>query len=249
MLPSPGYQQQGYQQQVPSFPQQPVMPAAYLPSPHVDLAAEESMVRWALRLPWLYVAVLLLNALFYVGAGRQIRDSFRQAFHSLQSGVATSQATAQVSGAWRAVSAVGDITQLVLIVLGVLFLIWQYRAARVARNLGYPATHSPGFGVGCWFIPIVNLWMPYQAMRDCLPPSHPIRHRLIYAWLIYLLNGIGTGAGIVLILTGVQVLGDVIALGSVAVFFYGATVFVQFVRAVGEDHHRVITERWGGSRR
>ena len=54
-------------------------------------------------------------------------------------------------------------------------LIWQFRAASAARALGYPAKRSPGWGVGCWFVPIVSLWMPYQAIRDCLAPDDPQR--------------------------------------------------------------------------
>jgi hypothetical protein len=64
--------------------------------------------------------------------------------------------------------------------------IWQYRAASAARALGYPAARSPGWGVGCWFVPIVNLWMPYGAVRDCLPPGHPERARVLRWWVAWL---------------------------------------------------------------
>jgi hypothetical protein len=69
----------------------------------------------------------------------------------------------------------------------VIFLMWQYRAASAGRALGWPAARSQGWGVGCWFVPIVNLWMPMQALRDCLPPGHPRRGavwKLLAAWLI-----------------------------------------------------------------
>lgn len=52
---------------------------------------------------------------------------------------------------------------------------WQHRAASTARAIGLPAKHSPGWGVGSWFVPIVHLWMPYQALRDCLPADDPNR--------------------------------------------------------------------------
>ena len=64
--------------------------------------------------------------------------------------------------------------------------IWQHRAATAARSLGYPAARSPGWGVGCWFVPIVNLWMPYGAVRDCLPPDHPERARVLRWWVAWL---------------------------------------------------------------
>jgi hypothetical protein len=77
----------------------------------------------------------------------------------------------------------------------VVTLIWQHRAASAARALGYPTTHSPGWGVGSWFVPIVNLWFPYQAIRDCLPPGDPNRAHILQWWLAYMVGGlVGAGA-------------------------------------------------------
>jgi hypothetical protein len=65
----------------------------------------------------------------------------------------------------------------------VLFLVWQYRSATTARRLGFPAVRSPGWGVGSYFVPVVQLWMPYGALRDCLPSGHPQRPSILYAWI------------------------------------------------------------------
>jgi hypothetical protein len=47
----------------------------------------------------------------------------------------------------------------------ILFLIWMYRAAANARVLDPQAmTISPGMAVGGYFIPVVNLVLPYLAM-------------------------------------------------------------------------------------
>jgi hypothetical protein len=64
--------------------------------------------------------------------------------------------------------------------------IWQHRAASAARDLGFPADRSPAWGVGCWFVPIVNLWMPYGAIRDCLPPGDPHRPHVLRWWIAFL---------------------------------------------------------------
>jgi hypothetical protein len=72
----------------------------------------------------------------------------------------------------------------------VVTLIWQHRAASAARALGFPTTHSPAWGVGSWFVPIVNFWIPYQAIRDCLPPGDPNRARILQWWLAYLVGGL-----------------------------------------------------------
>jgi hypothetical protein len=49
-----------------------------------------------------------------------------------------------------------------------------------------PAQHSPAWGVGCWFVPIVAFWMPYQAVRDCLPPDDPHRGRVLQWWIAWI---------------------------------------------------------------
>jgi hypothetical protein len=72
----------------------------------------------------------------------------------------------------------------------VVTLIWQHRAASAGRALGFPTTHSPGWGVGSWFVPIVNFWFPYQAIRDCLPPDDPNRARILQWWLAYMVGGL-----------------------------------------------------------
>lgn len=79
---------------------------------------------------------------------------------------------------------------LVAVVAIVVTLIWQHRAASAARALGFPTTHSPAWGVGSWFVPIVNFWFPYQAIRDCLPPGDPNRAHVLQWWLAYIAGGL-----------------------------------------------------------
>jgi hypothetical protein len=73
------------------------------------------------------------------------------------------------------VSIAGAVVALVLalgvfasLVLGAVFFgMWMNRAAHNVRALGHMGFEiSPGFGVGSFFIPILNLWKPYQAMQD-----------------------------------------------------------------------------------
>jgi hypothetical protein len=101
----------------------------------------------------------------------------------------------------------------------VIVCVWQFRAATAARAMRLPATRSPGWGVAFWFIPIVNLWMPYQAIRDCLAPADPQRAHVLRYWLFFLGVEIGyiltffaiivsTPAGVVLaVLTSLSALG------------------------------------------
>ena len=61
------------------------------------------------------------------------------------------------------------------------------RAASAGRALGIPSRRSPAWGVGAWFVPVVNLWVPYSAIRDCLPPGDRHRSRVLQWWIAWLL--------------------------------------------------------------
>lgn len=60
------------------------------------------------------------------------------------------------------------VIQIFLFIIGGIFILnWIYRANYNARQLGAEGMDfSPGWAVGWHFIPIVNLWMPYQAMEE-----------------------------------------------------------------------------------
>lgn len=63
--------------------------------------------------------------------------------------------------------AVGGVYLLNFIITGIIFLKWIYRAHINARGFGAQGmTHTPGWAVGSFFIPILCLFRPYQAMRQ-----------------------------------------------------------------------------------
>lgn len=54
------------------------------------------------------------------------------------------------------------------------FLMWVYRANSNARALGAEGmTYSPGWCCGWFFIPVMNLFRPYQAVREIAQASNP----------------------------------------------------------------------------
>jgi Domain of unknown function (DUF4328) len=56
----------------------------------------------------------------------------------------------------------------------VVFLIWQYRAAKNLRFFNEGAvSNSPGWNVGWWFIPFASLVMPFQCINELLNGSRP----------------------------------------------------------------------------
>jgi hypothetical protein len=125
------------------------------------------------------------------------------------------------------------------IVAGVVFLVWQFRAAKTARALGYPARRSPALGAWSWVIPVVNLWFPYQAMRDLLPPGHAVRSLVLRTWLCYVLTLVAiivsyqtafssSGAG--------QAIGCIAILGWIVV----GTGAYRVAKAVAADHAAAV---------
>ncbi|MEX2286862.1 MAG: DUF4328 domain-containing protein [Planctomycetaceae bacterium] len=62
----------------------------------------------------------------------------------------------------------------VFIALAICFLRWVYRANRNAQALvRSPLTISPGWSVGWYFVPIMNLFKPYQAVKEIWQASTP----------------------------------------------------------------------------
>jgi hypothetical protein len=56
---------------------------------------------------------------------------------------------------------------LVFLVTAVLWLLWLHRAYRNLTLVGSQATdRTPGWVVGCWFVPILNLVFPYFVMHE-----------------------------------------------------------------------------------
>ena len=118
------------------------------------------------------------------------------------------------------------IVQLVnLVVLIVLFCIWIYRANHNARQLGATGMQfSPGWAVGWYFIPIANLWKPYQAMREIWQasanPAHwqqqPRSAILPLWWTFFLLSNFIANASFRLNLRA-QTVPDLILAGTVSV--------------------------------
>ena len=83
------------------------------------------------------------------------------------------------------------------------WLRWPVSSSRASGNTGplrppgrsgsLPAAPPPGAWAS-WFVPVVNLWMPYSAVRDCLPHDDPHRPRVLHWWIAWLVAAYGTAA-------------------------------------------------------
>jgi Domain of unknown function (DUF4328) len=138
------------------------------------------LARFAVVLPAINYLVNLVIQRVDAAQWRTTGHQLRVAWNDAQRGVrAPAVHTATLTP-------VGVVVGTIMVAAIVFACMWQYRAASAARALGYPAARRPGWGVGCWFVPIVNLWMPYGAVRDCLPPGHPERARVLRWWVAWL---------------------------------------------------------------
>lgn len=214
-----------------------VHPSAFAVDVPAARSSEEGLWRWARAAVCAFgvLAVAELLALIFLGA-----EFGREARKILSTVPGGPPPRVDVSGiGWVAVTV--DAAQLFTLLVGIVFLMWQYHTAKVARGLGYPARTTPGLGVGSWFIPILNLWYPYWALTDCLPPAHRLRATTIWAWGAYIAAQVLTAATLLVAVfsTLVALVPLVLALASVGT---AVVLGYRLVTAVNEDHRRAVGE-------
>jgi hypothetical protein len=70
-------------------------------------------------------------------------------------------------------SIIGTIYGIVGIILLILTLYWFYRATKNAHQFGAKEITSPVMAVIWWFIPILEIWKPYQVAQQIWRASNP----------------------------------------------------------------------------
>ncbi|MCA9640194.1 MAG: DUF4328 domain-containing protein [Myxococcales bacterium] len=76
------------------------------------------------------------------------------------------------------------------------FVIFAYRASRNARALGIELRHSAGATIFWFLVPLANLFMPYQVMKELWSASskqHSSGNYLPRWWLTYLVYRVAGG--------------------------------------------------------
>jgi len=120
------------------------------------------LTRWAKGLVYAQIAIsvvaLISNVMEY------------QLLTQMQSGAfadAEAEMTAAATANDTRQAIIGGLQFLLFVAAGVAILMWIYRANTNARALGATSMRfTPGWSVGWYFIPIANLWKPYQAMKE-----------------------------------------------------------------------------------
>ncbi len=141
------------------------------------------VARFSLGLPAVTGLLVLLVVRTQSSQMLQLGEDFKVAYDDAARGLPTPQFANTSFSPWFLILAL--VTGAALVIT----LMWQHRAASAARALGFPATSSPAWGVGSWFVPVVNYWFPYLALRDCLPPDDPHRGLILQWWLAFAVGG------------------------------------------------------------
>ena len=109
---------------------------------------------------------------------------FDNAFRSFES---TDQPNG-LDGGYLAGNLLLQVAGLASIAVLIFLAVWGNHITTTARTLGLRTTHSPGWAVAGWLVPIINLWFPYQVVRDALPETDEARS-LVGAWWALRIGG------------------------------------------------------------
>lgn len=119
-----------------------------------------------------------------------------------------------------ALGVLGLASSAVSIATWVLFLVWTNLAAKNVRAFGQQGLeYTPGWCVGWWFVPIMSLYKPFDALREVFKASDPetvgpsatkpwmastVPAALLVWWGVYVANGF---LGIIIVLSNLDLSG------------------------------------------
>lgn len=121
----------------------------------------DNLTRWVKLMLYVQILVALLSIVSGYFEYQVLSDFQNGAYTSQEKAVADAEASDQRQGL------VGMVYLVVFITSAVLILRWIHRANHNARQLGAKNMEfTPGWSIGYYFIPILTLWKPYQAMKE-----------------------------------------------------------------------------------
>jgi hypothetical protein len=122
------------------------------------------LAKWLkIALGILVVATLLngLSSLLQIGLLEEV-----------QRGVRIAKGAAAANESREALT--GSVYLIAYIATAILFLRWTYLTKKNTTALGASGlAFSPGWSVGYYFVPVLTLWKPYQALKETFQASHP----------------------------------------------------------------------------
>ena len=134
-------------------------PSAPVPSGRLRPALGEGWARLAVAVQ-VALVVTMVVAVYVIVSDRVIIDVWRR--------LAADPTSVPLSEADRSDSlALWSLVELpVLLVCGILFIVWLHQAHRSDRMDPTWQKRRSGWAIGGWFVPVVNLWFPFQVVSD-----------------------------------------------------------------------------------
>ncbi|MFZ4583757.1 MAG: DUF4328 domain-containing protein [Acidimicrobiia bacterium] len=168
--------------------------------PHAAFEVERIMAGLMMRLLIAGVVLLIVAATMSIFTAPSVRAQFKETVDAINAGREPRAVGSDASAA----STIGQLANLGYLVVGVGFVVWSYRAARMARALRFRESWAPGWAIGGWFIPLANFVIPYFVVRGLFAPEDPRRPLVGRWWSAYVAMTIaGALVSIVPILTDV----------------------------------------------
>jgi hypothetical protein len=216
----------------PSAPQAPAAATPYLlaPDPQRDLRDEHNAAVWAKRGFIAYVVGRLVGLVASVIVFSRLADEIR---HSIDT-------NGQVNTDNNSFNILNLPFSTVSILGLVAIVIWSYKAATVASNLHYPAKRGTVWAAAGWFVPVVNFWFPYQAIRDCLTADNPERRTVKQWWTYYVIGLFIWLPAIVVAAFGSLSVAFAFTVPALVVAMMELALALRVVEAVEADHSAAI---------
>ncbi len=200
------------------------------------------MWRWARAGVCAYLVLVLAQLVLEWVLDRRFWSSVWASFRTMLTTPNARPPTYVLPNETRSLALLSNALYFGTVAVAVVFLVWQHSAASTARDLGYPARRSPALGVGSWFIPVVGLWFPYQALRDCLLPGHPARPSSLTAWLAHISGGVLLSVAVLTtLLAGLY--GLIPLALSAGCFGAAARIGTRLIKTIREDHRLAVARR------
>ena len=131
----------------------------------------DGLTEWVKRMLYLQILVASISIISNVMEYSLLSDFASGAYISEEQAVIDAEANDQRQ------AFLGFLYLGVFFVSGFLILRWIHRANFNARQLGaLDMEFTPGWSIGYYFIPILTLWKPYQAMKEIWKASHHPKH-------------------------------------------------------------------------
>lgn len=173
--------------------------------------------------------ILEINFLYEIENGKSVTDVEAASNDERQMTVAVIQMIIEISGF-------------------IVFLVWYHRAYKNLGALGFKPKTTPGWAVGDFFIPFLNLFEPYRRMKEIWTGTFndPEGGKIWIWWIVFIAPSIlariaaqiikrGTTPNDFMIADGIFVLADLLTI-------VGAVLTIQIIRKVSEKQEHFKTE-------